>query len=546
MGLVQALKEWAGFGPTQSALNGGGGRAYDAGRYDIPQIEGWDPTIAHPDDEILNSRDKVVARPRDLARNHPIIAGAVDRRTEAVVGPNIQLEAQPDYEAMGKSADWADDWATKAETQWNVCTNDVGKYFDAARVSLFGGQVDTAYRHWMTDGEACATILNLPRGGTYSTAVRLVDPDRLSNPNGIADGMDYSNGNRIYGGVEVDRNGAAVAYHVRVRHPGDHMDIDGYRWERVKRESTTGRPLFIHAYRPSRADQRRGVSRFAAAIKLTRIGDRLDTATLDAAILNAFMAVSVESPYPTSEVRDALAPIDDAAVGWSLEKQIEYRAKNRVRFNGPVVRHYLPGEQTKVLTSEHPSANYPEFEAALLRKVASAIGMSYPQISQNWADINYSSARTLLNEIWRSLLHDRWLFTQAFCTPIYVAWLEEAVAIGKIKVPGGPLNFYKWRAELSMCSWMGPGRGVVDPKKESDASDLDIAAGRSNLAIENAEQGRDYRKVLQGEARVRKFREKLGLEPPPGPKASGPGRPADENTNAADIADQRETAGEDA
>lgn len=548
------MSAFAGFGA-------GAGNAYDAGRLDIPQMGSWNPGINHPDDEVLTNRDRIAARARDLGRNNPIIAGAVDRRTEAVVGPNIRLEAQPAFEAMNRDADWADDWATNTEAWFEVWANDDRKLCDATRTSMFGGVVETAYRHWMQDGEACATINMLDRGGPFETAVKLVDPDRLSNPDNQPEGSIYApTGNELYGGVEVDRNGAAVAYHVRNRHqasPGVAGGTDKWSWTRVARETKTGRPRFIHAYRPGRAEQRRGVSRLVAAIKLTRIGDRLDQATLDAAILNAFMAVSVTSPYPTADVAAAMAP-DGASAEWSLAEQVAYREKNRVTMpGGPVVRHFLPGEQTNVLSSQYPNGNYPEFEAAVLRKIAAATGLSYPQLSQNWADINYSSARTLLNEIWRSLLHDRWLFTQSFCTPIYAAWLEEAVARGYVKVPGGPLAFYKWRTQLVRCEWMGPGRGTIDPLKESNAADIDMHAGRSSLSMEvNERTGADYRKVLMQRSREDKYRVKIGLAPfvplkaagtnadptddetrdPNGKFGSKPGKP--KNTESTDTAEE--------
>jgi lambda family phage portal protein len=513
MGFAQRVASFFTGSSRPSANFGFGSRAYDAGRYDDPRMAGWTPQLAHPDDEVLTTRDQVVGRARDLARNHPIIVGAVDRKAEAVVGPNIRLEAQPDYETMGRNADWADDWATGVESQWNVYANDSRKLCDAARVSTFGGLVETAYRHWMIDGEACAQVLAIDRGAPFKTAVQLIDPDRLSNPNNLAEGMVLVNGNRVYGGVEVDQYGAAVAYHIRTEHPGDPSPtFNKFTWIRVLREGPTGTAKFIHAYRPGRAGQRRGVSKLAAAIKLTRIGDKLDLATLDAAILNAFMAVSMESPAPTGDVADAMAPGTGSVDSSWLDGLISFRKEKPVVFrDGPSVMHTFPGEKANVLTSEHPNGNYPAFEAALLRKVAAATGLSYPQLSQNWADINYSSARTLLNEIWRSLLHDRWFFTQAFCTPIFAAWLEEAVLIGRVMIAGGWPNFYKWRAELTICEWYGPGRGTIDPKKESDADETNLHLNSTTLADIGADTGKDPRKVAQRRAREKRMLTGLGL-----------------------------------
>ncbi len=86
------------------------------------------------------------------------------------------------------------------------------------------------------------------------------------------------------------------------------------------------------------------------------------------------------------------------------------------------------------------------------------------------------------------------------------------MAIGKVKVPGGPANFYRYRAEITMADWLGPGRGRIDPKKEADASDANLAGGRTNLSIEASEQGQDARDILMGRARDKAMIAEFGLE----------------------------------
>src|SRR5690606_16764846 len=135
----------------------------------------------------------------------------------------------------------------------------------------------------------------------------------------------------------------------------------------------------------------------------------------------------------------------------------------------------------------------------VLQKIAGSIGASYPQTSQDWAGINYSSARALLNELWRSFKEDRKFFCDAFCTPIYAASLGMAVANGTVKVPGGPANFYRQKTEICMADWIGPGRGSVDPLKEANANNLDTAAGRKSTPETILEDGKDPEDVLAEE-----------------------------------------------
>ena len=514
------------------------GRAYDAGRRDIPSMSGWTPRRGQVDQEALGARDQIVARGRDLVRNNPIVAGGVDRRAEAVVGARIRLRAQPDFEAMGRTFEWADKWARGVEAQFRVWDRDSRKLCDAERTQNFGGMVNTAYRHWWVDGEALAYVEMRDRGSAYQTCIRLIDPDRLTNPRGASDNTTLDNGNRVVGGVEVDLDGVVVAYHIRVEHPDSVGILRGQETERVAREDPDGRPRVIHAFKRNRAEQRRGISRLVASMRRIKMLDRFDNAELEAALLNAVLAAKVKTTVPTGEIAQALAPISSSPDdGWNVSEQVEYRGQKPLSVDGVQVMNLLPNEDFEFVKAEFPSGNSSNFRADGLRSIASDFGLSHQQLAQNWEDINYSSARTLLNEIWRGLLDDRWLFSQEFCTPVYAAWLQEAVAIGKVKVPGGPGNFYRYRAELTMADWLGPGRGRIDPKKEADASDLNLASHRTNLAIEAAEQGLDAREIMMGAARDKAMREEFKLDPPPAPQRGSGRPPADQREEEPESVD---------
>lgn len=511
MGLLRNMA--AGFG----IFSGSGSRAFDAARYDTPEMENWYAPLTSGEDENLDARDAVVRRARDLVRNHPIMSGAEDRRVESVVGPNIRLELQPAYRMLGQDVEWADEWADDAEQRFELFCRDPRKLADAEMQCQFGGLVDMAYRHWWRDGEALGVVKMLPANGprfgaSYETCLHVVDPDRLSNPNGLPDHHRLSTGRKLIGGIEYDRNGAPIAGHIRVAHPNQKGPENTFRWQRVPFYNRMGRPILIHAQQKKRAGQKRGISRMVSAMKRIKMLDRYDNAEIEAALLNAVMAATVESPYPTKDVEAAMAPAstpsDDS---WSLSKQIEHRSKSKLFLKGLRIMHLLPGEKMNFNRAERPAANYPDFQATGLRTVAASLGLSYAQLAQNWSDINYSSARAMLNEVWRGLLHDRWLFTQAFCTPFLLAWMEEAVARGHVQLPEGPASFYTRRAELTLCEWWGPGRGTVDPLKEGQANDFMLNQGATDLTTIGNEQGRDFRKTLRNQSRERRARRDMGL-----------------------------------
>ncbi|MDT7953495.1 MAG: phage portal protein [Acetobacteraceae bacterium] len=54
----------------------------------------------------------------------------------------------------------------------------------------------------------------------------------------------------------------------------------------------------------------------------------------------------------------------------------------------------------------------------MLRHIASALGTSAEQLSQDWSKTNYSSARAALLESWKTLIRRRMDFATGVATPV--------------------------------------------------------------------------------------------------------------------------------
>lgn len=521
MGLMDTIAGVFGYGPAETAAAPkqqaytGGSTSFDAGSWNTRELEGWWPSLLSADDEALDARDTLVARARDLYRNHPVVHGAVDKIADAVIGSRVMLDAKPMHDLLGKDIDWALEWSLTAEAEFKVWAYGPGHECDVAREASFGQIMRTALITRIVDGECLLVIRNKARGPRrYTTCIEIIDTDRLTNPRGVADNMKLANGNTIYGGIEYAPDGEPVAYHIRVKHPMQlNTQGDNFRWVRIARYSSVGKPQVIHSFRKHRANQRRGISALAPVIKRVRMNDNYDIAELEAALFDAINAGVVESGYPTSDVAAAMAPSgQDTNAGWSLAKHVAYRSQNKVNLTGVRMIHGLPGEKFTWKQPARPAGNYPAFKGAGQHDMAAGMGLSYPQLSEDWADINYSSARTLLNEKWRGFDSMGEEFCDQVCSPCWIALLEEMIAVGTVKMPGGAGKFYDRRALIGFSSWLRPGRGKIDPLKEENASDIAVNAGRSNNAIECANNGLDLYEVLVGKARESRIREKLGIQ----------------------------------
>ena len=92
--------------------------------------------------------------------------------------------------------------------------------------------------------------------------LQVVEADRVSNPNSKIDT------DAMAGGIEKDRYGAPVAYHVSRYHPGNQFSTGGQKWRRVPAfGAQTGLRNIIHLYNPTRPGQSRGVPDLAPVIE---------------------------------------------------------------------------------------------------------------------------------------------------------------------------------------------------------------------------------------------------------------------------------------
>ncbi|RJF82421.1 phage portal protein [Azospirillum cavernae] len=514
-------------------LVGGGDTPYDAADSQSQHMEGWRPFLWAPD-SVNMYRDRIVSRARDLAVNDGWASGAITRILDNAVGATFRPIAKPDYRALalmtgnkGFDASWADAFGRAVEAGWRTWADDPGHYCDAQRQRSMAQIFRLAFRHKLVDGDALAGLPWMPervgRGrAKYCTVVQLIDPDRLSNPQVQFDQR------QLRGGVEIDEHGAAVAYHIRRAHQGDWFAAaDSVTWQRIPRETDWGRPIIVHDFDADRADQHRG-----GAGVLTPVVQRLkmlikyDGTELDAAIINAIFAAYVQSPFDPALVEAALG--DDGAVGAYQTERANYHKERRTTLNGARMPILFPGESINTVSAARPNSNFADFEGAVLRNAAAGIGISAQQLSNDWSDVNYSSARAALLEAWKTLTRRRTDFAVGFGSPVYCAILEEMMEVDNLPMPSGVVpDYLDARGAYSRCRWMGPGRGWIDPVAEKQGAVLGMDAALSTLEEECAENtGQDWEEVLDQRAREMQGFKERGLEPPSWAKMNIPANQA--------------------
>jgi lambda family phage portal protein len=508
MGIIDRIG--AAFVPRAQGSTTLGYSRRDAARHDLTEFSGWRPPIDFAGSTYRNDWETITGRARNLDENNGWINGGLDRRVESVIGENIRLSAQPSHVLLRRDYEWRMAWTADVQERFKVWSNDIEHRNDVRKKLSFGAQARLAYLTYVRDGTAAAEIRDLPRGLSNPTAVLLIEPERIETP----PEMKAAESPELRDGIAFDANGAATGYWVRSGHPDDPLQrFESYRYNFVPAYGATGRARFVHVFSPRRIEQNTGISKLAEVMLPAKMLDRVDRAEVNAALKSAIFSLFIKAPGTTDDVQAALAPSGTKQVDPWISAYLDSRKKNPVTVDGAHITHLLPDEDVVTPERSSPNTNYPDFARFILQKVAGSLGISYPQLSQDWAGINYSSARALLNELWRSFLQDRRFFSQHFLTPIYAAWLEWEVANGDVRVPGGPANFYRNKTAICMAEWIGPGRGSVDPLKEANANNLDEAAGRKSTVESILESGRDPSDVLSEEAWYQQERENRGLQP---------------------------------
>ena len=453
----------------------------------------WRPPYTSGESETLYERILAAARARDLVRNDPHALSGTNVLVDMLVGAGLQWAPSPDAYALGldptKDHDRKilRDLARSLKSEWQLFANDPRRLNDAQRRLSLNGQFRLMARTWATLNEACGFLTWKKGEGRYATCLRLIDPDRLSNPMGQADTL------RMRGGIEFDEDGVPIAYNVRNGHPADWFRFaQSLQWQRIPARTAWGRPIFVHAFEAEREDQSRGITPLVSAMSRMRMVGKFADTELASATVNALFAAFVESNLPIGEVTQAFTP---GATTW-MDKRADYLAKNPVHLNGVRIPVLPPGDKITINSSPRQTGAFGHFQTAFLQSVAAARGVSYEQLSMDWSKVNYSSARAALNEVWRGTQRRLSTFTEQAVMPVNYAVIEEAFDRGYIKAPKGAPDFWDAPGAYLSGRWIGPARGYVDPVKEAEGATIRMGSFTSTLEKECADQGFDWENNL--------------------------------------------------
>lgn len=499
--------------------------AYDAAARTEKQIAGWRPSRQSADMDLLPDKDLIDARARDAGRNDAYVKGGADVHKDSVVGSFYMLNSKPIWEVLGKDEDWAEAFQQEVEQKFTLWAESPQKWVDASRENDFTSLIRLSVGVYVFAGETLATVeFPKQKGREFRTAIQMVDTDRLCNP----PSAEFSR--NIRGGIERDAYGAAMNYYIKATHPSDWRSNarinDMNRWRKVASKKPWGRPQVIYLREQQRIDQSRGVSEMVAGLREIAITRKFRDVTLQKAVLAATYAATIESELPANAVYEQLG-VGGSGDGYTkaaesfLESLNDYIGASRhMMIDGVKIPHLYPGTKLNMVNAGEANGVGQDFEASLLRYVATSLGISYEELSGDFTKTNYSSARAAMAGTWKFMQSRKRIVADGMANQIFRLWLEEAIQKDVIKTfpaaeadslyTDGALNMMF--DALSNADWIGAARGQIDELKETQAAVLRIKYGLSTHEDELARLGKDWRKTYSQLERERKEREERGID----------------------------------
>ncbi len=496
-------------GGSAPGAAGGYPLAYDGAGGSGTYFAEWPAHLRSADRDWLPVRGAVTARVRERVRNDPVARSARSRKVNSAVGKGWRVKFRPNARALGIDLETARELGGQLSTEFQLYAYGHAFQSDAERRLSFGQQIRLATSHLVVDGEALGIGEWADDEDTrYRTRLRLVDPDRLGNPNGRPDSED------LRGGVETTRAGVPQRYWIRERHPSDFGISGQYAWTGFERWTEWGRPQVFHCFEPDRAGQTRGISGFVSSLKSFRALSKFTDATLESATINALIVAFMKSnsgPMAAGEnfeVKDI-----EKFESW---RQDHYE-KNPVSLASGARIPVLPyGDELELQTASRDVASFDGFTRSILRLIAASLGITYEELSMDYSQTNYSSARAAMIHAWAETQSLMGLLEDQLVRPFVVAWAEEAFDRGYVQIPPGAPDFHDAIDAYVQINCLGPGRGFIDPTKEIDAAAARVEARQSTLEDECDDQGRDWEEVLEQQAREIAKCDELGLPYPVG------------------------------
>lgn len=446
-------------------------RHYDAGDFDRLNA-GWIAYNQSAEQTDRYSRETVRARARDLERNSDMANSVIGAYKRNIVGLGSTLQANTPNEKLNKEIE-------KAWRKW--CKR---QYCDVTETQSFSQMMRMAVERKKVDGGILFKKCYLP-GGVVPFRLQALEVDELDTSAMIP----KNKGARVIGGIEYNTYNKALGYWVK------QYSIDGF---------SNIEPIYVPAkdmifiFTKRRPSQIREMSDLSHTIPRIRDANEFMTAVSVKERIAACLSVFIKKNIPTTGIGRSSAATNGPSVS--------YEGKS---ITPGMIKEMNAGDEIQVVNPTGQATDAASFIKLQQRLIGAGQGLSYEATSRDMSQSNYSSARQGIIEDEQTYIEDTELFEE-FRDEVYETFIISGVLSGLFDIR----DF--WDSEKKDLylehEWIAAPKKWIDPLKEVQAMKIAVQNGQKTFQQAAAENGKDWRDMIDDMAEVLEYGHKKGIE----------------------------------
>lgn len=287
--------------------------------------------------------------------------------------------------------------------------------------------------------------------------------------------LDYndtlSSGNRIIAGIEFNRRGQRVAYHMYREHPGEMYNYQASLANLVRVPAGE----VAHHFNPLHPGQIRGEPDSAASLVKAQTFDSYDDAEL--------VRKQTRAPFTGAIYREKVDEADymfDPITGEPLN---DSSVMEGAQVDPGTMLALLAGEKVELFKGDDTGNGYADFMRWQSIMQAAGMDMPYELLTGDWKEVNDRIVRAIMNEFRRRIQMDQWhLMIPQVLRWMRWHWLNRAVLAGRINLPGYATKM----SDFHLHTWCPHGWPYINPqqdvKAKIEAIDADLVAHEDVVA----------------------------------------------------------------
>ncbi|WP_082212387.1 phage portal protein [Endozoicomonas montiporae] len=230
-----------------------------------------------------------------------------------------------------------------------------------------------------------------------------------------------------------------------------------------------------------RASQTRGIPDLSPVIEVIKQCGRYIDAELMASVISSKFTVFIKSDAEDAGTPFAPGSFSNGDAGGS-EDSGSSNVPRDLRLGDGLVMELDEGESIETANPGRPNAQFDPFVTAMWRMIGAAIGVPFELLIKHFTS-SYSASKAALLQFGHYILVDRSEVVVDVCQPYYEAIISEAVARGRLHMPG----FFKdpmIKKAYCRAMWHGPVMGDIDEVKAANAAEKRLKIGISTHEYE--------------------------------------------------------------